>query len=270
MATQFTGITNGLGGIGSSYATIQDLNTLSLPKKGTPATIDSSNYLTGPFNLSGKTLIFQVTEDGISNVTQTFTFTSNYTTLDQVVAAVSIPLLIAKNNSGRFRLQTVKVGYDQGIYLDKDGTANPILKFDDLLDTDERGIGSLTNDFPDDDKTYALVMASAEADSYLQRRYCLPLKSWDYKLIEAVCDIAAYKLVYRQGYSPDGNNYDKNFKIRYDRAIQWLSDVGNRMVHPVVDAGHKPIPTYTSELSDPRGWSTSMGLVNSCCRRWVY
>ena len=262
MATQFTGLTNGLGGIGNSYATVQDLDSLSLPRGGKPAIINSSNILSGPFNLLGKTLIFQVTEDGLSNVIQTFTFPANYTTLDQVVAAVSIPLLIAKNLSGRFSLQTIKYGFDQGIYLKKTGTANSFLLLDDLLDTDERGVGSLTQNFSDDEKTYALVMASSEADSYLQRRYCLPLESWDYKLIEAVTDIAAYKLVYREGYSPDGNNYDRNFKLRYDRAIEWLSDVGNRKVHPVVKAGHKSIPTFTKAFSDPRNWAGSMGIKN--------
>lgn len=262
MPTQFTMLTNGLGGLGGSYATIQDLDSLSLPRGGKPAIINSSTILSGPFNLLGKTLIFHITEDGISNVTQTFTFPANYTTLDQVVAAVSIPLLIAKNVSGRFSLQTIKYGYDQGIYLEKAGTANPLLALDDLLDTDERGIGSLTKDFSDDEKVYALVMASSEADSYLQRRYTLPLKSWDYKLIEAVTDIAAYKLVYREGYSPDGANYDKNFKLRYDRAIQWLSDVGDRKVHPVIKASHKPIPKFTASTSDPRNWYSSMGLAN--------
>jgi len=268
MPTQFTMLSNGIGGLGSSYSTIQDLENLSLPRGGKPAIINSSNVLPGPFNLMGLTLRFNITEDGLANVPQTFTFPANYTTLDQVVAAVSIPLLVAKNVSGRFSLQTIKKGYDQGIYLFKNGTANSALLLDDLLDTDERGVTTLTIQFSDDDKTYALVMASSEADSYLQRRYSLPLTSWDYKLIEAVCDIAAYKLVYREGYQPDGPNYDKNFKIRYDRAIEWLSDVGNRKVHPVIGATHKPIPTATGALSDPRGWSQAMGIVNSCCRRW--
>lgn len=268
MATQFTLLTNGLGGIGNSYATIQDLDNLSMPRGGKPAIINSSNLLTGPLNVNGLTLRFNITEDGLANVPQTFTFTNNYATLDLLIASINIPLLIAKNNSGRLSLQTIKFGYNQGIYLYKDGTANPVLLFDDLLDTDERGISSLTYDFTDDEKTYALVMASSEANSYLQRRYSLPLMGWDYKLVEAVTDIAAFKLLYREGYSPEGNNYDKNFKLRYERAIQWLSDVGNRKVHPVIDAAHKPIPTYTSGLSDPRGWSTSMGIVNGCCRRW--
>lgn len=266
MPTQFTMLTNGLGGLGDSYATIQDLENLSLPRGGKPAIINSANILTGPFPLMGLTLEFNITEDGLANVPQTFTFPANYTTLDQVVAAVSIPLLVAKNISGRFSLQTIKSGFDQGIYLFKTGTANPYLLLDDLLDTDERGVGSLTLEFSDDDKTYALVMATAEANSYLQRRYCLPLKSWDYKLIEAVTDIAAYKLVYREGYSPENTAYDKNFKIRYDRAIEWLSDVGNRKVHPVIDASHKPIPKYTTAFADPRGWYSSMGLSN--CGPW--
>lgn len=271
MPTQFTMLTNGLGGLGSSYATIQDLDMLSLPRGAKPAVINSSNILTGPFNLMGLTLKFNVIEDGLQNVQQTFTFPANYTTLDQVVAAVSIPLLVAKNESGRFSLQTIKIGYDQGLYLYKDGTANLLLLLDVLLDTDERGVTTMTKEFSDDDKTYALVQASSEADSYLQRRYCLPLRSWDYKLIEAVCMIAGYKLLYREGYSPDGANYDKNSKMGYDRAIQWLSDVGNRKVHPVIDASHKPIPKYTTAFADPRGWYSSMGLSNcgpgrgGCC-----
>ena len=45
----------GLGGLGKSYATIQDLVNLSLPRAGTPGYIDST-AITAPFNLNTRTL----------------------------------------------------------------------------------------------------------------------------------------------------------------------------------------------------------------------
>lgn len=263
----FTLLTSGLGGLGFSYASIQDLDNLSLPRSGSQATIDSNRFPSN-FLLSGKTLRFQITVDGIVSTPVTFTFPANYTSLDQAVAAFSVGGLVASNNAGRFRVQTLKYGYDQGIHLFRDGTANPFLELDDLQDTDERGISSKTKEFTDDDKAYQLVMASAEADSYIARRTVLPLKNWDMKLVEVVCDIAAYKLMFRDGYSPAPGSYDRNYEERYKMAIQYLSDVGNRNVHPIWAYG-KPIPTigsgYGPIFSDPRGWGVANGTSCGGC-----
>ena len=271
MANQLM-LSNNLGGVGASYATIQDLDNLSLSRGNQPAIINSRLILTGPFStLAGKTLKYQVTKDSQVNVLQTFTFPASiYNTLDQVVAVIQMNDIVAKNLSGRLSLQTIKYGTEQAIRLDRTGTANAILAFDDLMDTLEMGSGSITNEFTDDDKVYALVMASSEADGYLQRRYTLPLRNWDYKLIEVVCDIAAYKLIYRQGYSPEAGAYDQNFKLRYDKAVQWLSQVGNREIHPVIEANHKPVPNAnngTQTIGDPNFWHLSMGIGRNgrCC-----
>jgi len=263
MATQITLLSNGLGGVGSSYASVQDLDNISLPRGGSQATIDSSSFPTD-FNLSGLTLRFQITHDGIVNIPVTFTFPANYSSLDQVVAAFSLPGLIASNNSGRFRLQTVSYGYSQGILLFHNGTANQRLFFDFLEDTDARGIDSLTKEFTDDEKVYQLVVASSEADGYIRRRYPNGLVQWDYKLIEVVCDIAAFRLLFRDGYSPGDKSYDRNYEKAYQIAINWLSDVGNRKIHPNWVACHKPVPT-AGNTTDPRGWFISMGLYNRGC-----
>lgn len=262
-----TFLTSGLGGVGHSYATVEDLDNISLPRGGSQATIDSNILPPAPYNLMGKTLIIQVTEDGITSPPYTFTFLSNYSTLDQVVAAVNIPSVLSRNNSGKFRLQTVKYGYEEGLHLDHLSTANAILGLDTLVDMDQRGISSLTKKFSGDEKAYQLAVASAMADSYLRRRYITPITGWDLDLVEAICDIAAFKLLFREGFSPDEKNYDQNFKNRHDKAIKWLSDVGNRMIHPNITAGHKAIPRtgpqYGDLLStDPRGWSYGMSICN--------
>lgn len=265
MPTQMTILTAGLGGLGESFATVQDLDNISLPRGGAQATINSKIFPSPPYNLMGLNLQFQITEDGIVNIPQTFTFPSNYSTLDQVVAAIAISNVIASNNSGRFRLQTVKYGYEQGIHLSRLGTANAILGFDTLEDTDERGVNSLTKEFTEDDKAYQLVVATSIASGYLRRRYLFPLTSWGFDLVEKVCDIAAFKLMFREGYSPADKSYDGNFKRRYDTAMEWLSEVGNRKIHPFIVAGHKPVPNAGIGVRDPRGWGWAMGVD---CSRW--
>ena len=259
-------LSNNLGGLGESLASIQDLDNLLLPRDCLAAEI-ISRIIVKPSGLLllGKTLTYIVTVDGESNVPQTFTFPANYTTLDQVVAAIQMNDIVASNSAGKLKLATIKRGYSQGIRLIKTGTANPLLNFDDLLDTDRRGSGSITGEFSDDEKAYALVSATSIAYSYLQRRYNFPLKNWGMDVIDNVCAIAAYKLIFRQGYSPESGAYDANWKLRHDQAINWFSEVGNRKIHPVIEAGAKNVPSANdgSISTDPRGWRIAMGLCDT-------
>jgi phage gp36-like protein len=188
--------------------------------------------------------------------------------LDQAVAAIQMNDVVASNAAGKLKLSTIKRGYSQGLRLMKTGTANPLLNFDDLLDTDRRGTGSITGEFSDDEKSYALVSATSVAYSYLQRRYNFPLKNWGMDVIDNVCAIAAYKLVFREGYSPEPGSYDANWRKRYEDAIQWFSEVGNRKIHPVIEGASKPVPKANdgSISTDPRGWRIAMGLCDSEAR----
>ena len=263
MPTQ-TMLSNNLGGLGDSLATIQDLDNLLLPRDSKPAII-TSRHIVQSFALLNKTIIYQVTVDGEIDIIRTFTFPANYTTLDQVVAAINMNDVQASNQGGKVVLETIKKGYNQGLYLYKTGTANPLLKFDDLEDTHRRGSGSITNEFSDDEKAYALVSATSIAYSYLQRRYRFPLKNWGMDVIDNVCAIAAYKLVFREGYSPEPGSYDANWESRKEEAIKWFSEVGNRKIHPVIEGSFINVPKANngSISTDPRGWRIAMGLCDT-------
>lgn len=251
-----------------SYATVYDLENLSLPNAGQPAYLDSQVILSPPFTTTGLTLKIQTDVDGFVQPEYTFTFTGNYATLDLLVAAISIPNVIAVNSAGRLRLRTIKTGIGQSITINENGTANSILGYNQFFDSTASGSSTISNDITDDEKNYALASATSIADGYLARRYTLPLKGWPFNLTQAVCDIAAYIILNRKGYNPE--KYDNNWKLKNDAAIQWLSDVGNRKIHPIMDVGHKPVPTvgtgYGPEWSDPRGWGISSGI--DCGRGW--
>ena len=102
-----------------------------------------SAYLAGPFNLNTTTLIITVTEDGIVKTPTTVTFPANYNTMDLLVAGIQplvAPLkLIATNDSGRLKLETVKKGPAQSISLSPLGTANLLLGFSSTLATVSTG-----------------------------------------------------------------------------------------------------------------------------------
>jgi len=98
-----------------------------------------------------------------------------------------------------------------------------------------------------------LEAASRTADSYLAARYALPLVTWDDDLRQVVCDVAAYRLMGRLGYAPEGS--DNDFRLRYEDALAWLQRVADGRIHPTVDvmspAADLPA-TVTSNTA--RGW----------------
>lgn len=104
------------------------------------------------------------------------------------------------------------------------------------------------------DQMHALCAASDMADSYLRDQYETPLSSWAYDLRRAVCFIAAYDIISRRGYNPEGDN--GTFRVKYEDAISWLKDVarghaslaGGRVKGPLTLGG----PVITSAPS--RGW----------------
>lgn len=82
------------------------------------------------------------------------------------------------------------------------------------------------------DQDAALAAASSLADSYLASRFSLPLTKWGDDLRRAVCLIAAYDLMTRRGYNPEGG--DANLRLRYDDAIRWLERVADGRIAPAV------------------------------------
>lgn len=59
-----------------------------------------------------------------------------------------------------------------------------------------------------------LTKASATIDSYLRRRYTLPLATTPPEIADACIAIASYRLLVFRGFNPD--EYDANFKARND------------------------------------------------------
>ena len=98
-------------------------------------------YLTGPFNVNGLTLKGTVTINGVPQTPFTFTFGSNFATLDDLVVILgqNIPGLVATNDNGRLKLATLLNGPNQVIFLSQLGTANPYLGFSISLDQTANG-----------------------------------------------------------------------------------------------------------------------------------
>lgn len=80
----------------------------------------------------------------------------------------------------------------------------------------------------------ALDWASRLADSYLRKRYELPLVSWSDDLKTCVGDLAAFRLLSHRGFRPGSGNNEIIVR-RYDDAIAWLKDI-SRGICELVDA----------------------------------
>lgn len=68
----------------------------------------------------------------------------------------------------------------------------------------------------------ALVWASSVANSYLKKRYTLPLSAYGEDLKAAVVDIAKWRLVKRRGFNPNSGQ-DGVIVESYKDAIAWLT-----------------------------------------------
>lgn len=113
----------------------------------------------------------------------------------------------------------------------------------------------------------ALSWASDEADSYLGKRYQLPLISWGNDLRRKTGELAQYYLLSRRGFRPNSGNDEIAIK-RYDDAIKWFRDVSNGVVvlastvdsSPLLDeegplASSEPktsFRTFTGRRGDPQ------------------
>lgn len=73
----------------------------------------------------------------------------------------------------------------------------------------------------------ALVRASRVADTFMRDRYTLPLCCpYDPALVDWVCQIAAYRLMQRRGFNPNGG-IDTSIALGYQDAIKSLTRVAN-------------------------------------------
>lgn len=97
----------------------------------------------------------------------------------------------------------------------------------------------------DEQKTQALIDASAMVDSYLSTRFTLPLTTFGRDIVRATLAIVAYDLLYVRGFQPGANDSDAT-KTRYDDAVKWLRDV----------AGGKATPAF-ADTTDREGFDPS-------------
>src|SRR5688500_7132985 len=83
----------------------------------------------------------------------------------------------------------------------------------------------------------ALVWASSVANSYLKKRYELPLLSYGEDLRSAVVDIAKWRLIKRRGFNPNSGQ-DAVIADAYKDAIAWLGLIarGDCELDGVVDS----------------------------------
>lgn len=82
----------------------------------------------------------------------------------------------------------------------------------------------------------AILSASSLADSYLRKRYTLPISTPGDDLKAKVADLVQYNLLVVRGFRPDSGN-DVIASKRRDDAENWFRDVAKGLVEPdIVDA----------------------------------
>jgi phage gp36-like protein len=113
----------------------------------------------------------------------------------------------------------------------------------------------------------ALIRASSYADSFLGDKYTLPLgRPYPPSLVDAVCQIAAWRLMGLRGYNPAvaGGSSDAIIRQGYLDARDWLVRVANgqaalTVIQAVPDSLQPDVST-----NDQRGYGqlTGNGTVN--------
>lgn len=102
------------------------------------------------------------------------------------------------------------------------------------------------------DQQAVLDAMSGEADGHINNQYHLPLTAYPRELTRRICDMAAYEIMCRRGYFPEGN--DQILRERYDDAIKWLMLVGSGRLTPpgIVDSTpttHDGAPVITTGVA---------------------
>ena len=114
-------------------------------------------------------------------------------------------------------------------------------------------------------QTAILLAASNFCDGYLASQYDLPLTAWGQDLTEAVCHIAAYKLMVKRGFNAESN---AAFRQNFEDSLAWLKQISEGKVSPfeIVDSTpstpHAGMPIVYSGTTDDetgeaipsRGW----------------
>ncbi len=103
----------------------------------------------------------------------------------------------------------------------------------------------------------ALARASSLADAYIDKKYVVPLAAAPDYLVEAVIDIAVYRL------TPDGMIGTDEFRKRYDDALKLFKDIGKG---EITLAGATPVDAGTGDPAT--GATGSKGVQVIAPRRY--
>lgn len=101
-----------------------------------------------------------------------------------------------------------------------------------------------------------ILDASGEADSYIRKRYRLPLISWGQDLRSAVRRMARYYALGERGFDPT-KPADQAIVGQYRDAIAWLKQVGTGEAELVDVVDSSPSTQEAAPLHDgeaPRRW----------------
>jgi phage gp36-like protein len=77
----------------------------------------------------------------------------------------------------------------------------------------------------------AIDAANALADSYLGKRYDLPLQEWGADLVRAVAVIATYDLIVVRGSNPESPG-NADLHARWQAAMDWLAGIAEQKIDP--------------------------------------
>lgn len=109
--------------------------------------------------------------------------------------------------------------------------------------------------------TAALENASEYADGYFRARWgsdSVPLVEWDSAVTDAVCKIAALRLLRVRGYNPQ-SSADQRFLEGAREAEAWLDKVQRQQAHPLVKLKSEGSPGGADpQPREPKLYSTSV------------
>jgi phage gp36-like protein len=106
-----------------------------------------------------------------------------------------------------------------------------------------------------------LIKASSVASGYIGCKYSLPLsRPYDPALVDAVCQIAAWRLACLRGFKPgQGDGNDSVIRQGFLDARQWLVDIANGKVALTVIQAVPPSLQPDVVTSTPRGYGDLTG-----------
>jgi phage gp36-like protein len=118
-----------------------------------------------------------------------------------------------------------------------------------------------------------LARQSAHADTYLGAKVTLPLSApYDQQLVDAVCQMAAWRIMIRRGFNPD-NNGDAVVRQGYEDAIKWLTRVANgqarlNVIQSAPESLQPNVVTNQERGYSPRDTGTDVPIVGGGLGGW--